>query len=178
MDLFTSLKYRNGASPLRSSLQSDEGRRTARMIEGIQQKVKKSRVMLNNSKRWLILLLERIFHRQKWLSIQFFSLGSLVNQYLAVLNAQNEQMRQNKLEQFTTNATSTLKRYKRPVYRKYKRDLAKKRRTTPSLTSIERAAEVIYSELKLISSLYQRKLQWKRIIGSAKTLIRDSVHRS
>jgi hypothetical protein len=134
--------------------------------------------MMYKSKKRFILLLERVFHREKWLSIQFFSLGSLVNQYLAVLNSQNEQMRQNKLEQFTTNATLTLKRYKRPVYKKFKRALAKKRRKTPSLTSIERAAEVVYSELKLISSLYQRTLQWKRIIGSAKMLIRDSVHRS
>jgi hypothetical protein len=148
------------------------------MVQVVQQKAKKSRIMRYNPKGRVILLLQRVFHRQKWLSIQFFSFGSLVNQYLAVLNAQNEQMRQNKLEQFTTNATSTLKRYKRPVYKKYKRALVKKRRKTPSLTSIERAAEVIYSELKHISSLYQRKLQWKRIIGSAKTLIRDRVHRS
>jgi hypothetical protein len=178
MGQFASLKNEKGASPLRLHMSSDEGRQTARMAEVVQPKAKKSLIRLYNSKKRSILLLNRVFHREKWLSIQFFLLESLVNQYLAVLNSQNEQMRQNKLEQFTTNATSTPKRYKRSVCKKYKRSLAKKRRKTPSLNSIERAAEVVYSELKLKNSLYQEKIQWKRIIGSAKTLIRDSVHRS
>jgi hypothetical protein len=179
MDLFTTLRIKKGASSLRSSLLSDEVRRTARVVEVVQQKAKKPHGMLYNSKKRIILLLERVFHRKKWLSIQFFSFGSLVNQYLAVLNAQNELARQKKLVQFTTNATSTLKRYKGTVYKRYKKALAKKkRRKTPSLNSIERAAEVIYNELKLISGLYQRKLQWMRIMDSAKTLIRDSVGRS
>jgi hypothetical protein len=36
---------------------------------------------------------------------------------------------------------------------------------------------MIYDELKLISALHQRKLQWKRIRYGVTSLIRDSFRR-
>ena len=172
MDLFTTLKNRSESLPLRKNLQSKRETQKTRMSEVVHQKVKKTRAVLFNVKRRAVLQLQRVFQRKKWLSIQFFSLASLVNLYLAVVNAQNEQMRQKRLLKFTTNASTTLKRYKKSVYKQYRKALGKKRRKEPSLSSIENAAKVVYSELKLMNDLYQRRLEWKRITDSAKYLIR------
>jgi len=176
MDLFTTLKNRSESLALRSRLQSKRETHKTRMSELVHQRVKKKYAALHNVKRRAVLRLQRVFLRKKWLSIQFFSLASLVNLYLAVLDAQNEQIRQKRLLKFTTNGSTILKRYKKSAYKRYRKALGKKRRKEPSLSSIENAIGVVYSELKIVKDLYQRRLEWKRITDSARSLIRGDVH--
>jgi len=176
MDLFTTLKNRNESLPLPSSLQVKKEKQKTRMSAVTREKVKKTRNVIYNVKRRAVLQLQRVFQRKKWLSIQCYSLASLYNLYLAVLDAQNDQMRQKRLLKFATNGSMILKRYKKTVYKQYRKALGKKKRKEPSLSSIESAAGVVYRELKIINNLYQRKLEWNRIIDRARSLIRGDVH--
>lgn len=178
MDLFTSLKSRTGVKRLQAVSKSGKESNIVSMIEKAYGRARKSFARLDSSKGYSVLYLEKYFHRQKWLSIQYYELGSLINQYLLILNAPNAQAKEKKLEQFLCSATRTLKRYKRPVYRSFNKSLSKRRKQTLSPTALQMAVDMIYDELRLINALYQRKLQWKRIRYGVKSLIRDSVRRS
>ncbi len=178
MDLFTSLKSRTGFKRLRAVSKSGKESTIVGKIERTCGRARKSFARLNSSKGHLVLYLEKYFHRQKWLSIQYYELGSLINQYLLMPNAPNARAKQKKLEQFLYSATRTLKRYKRPVYRSFNKILSKKRKQNLSPTALQMAADVIYDELRFVNALHQRKLQWKRIRYGVKSLFRDRVRRS
>ena len=138
-------------------------------------KVTKTGVLLNNMKRRMELQFRRIFRRSKWLSLQYYSLASLINLYLAILEAQTEQTRHNRIQKFTNRCTTILKRYKKPVFKKYRKILGRKKRQEPSISSIEKAALLVYGELKSINKLYQRRIEWRRVILRVRSLLGGGV---
>ena len=74
------------------------------------------------------------------------------------------------------NCETILRRYKMSVYRQCRKAWGMKKRSKPSLSSIDRAAAVVYDELKIIHELHQRRLEWKSILSSVKSLIRGNVY--
>jgi hypothetical protein len=175
MDLFTTLRNRN--KPLiertRLGLQGEAG--INRMSDLSHEKVLKTGAMLYNTKRRMVIQTCRVFGRNRWLSLQYFSLASIINLYLAILEAQNEKTRCNRIQKFTNSCSTILKRYKKPVYKKYKKALGRKKRQEPSLSDIEKAAVVVYGELKTINKLYQRRRAWRHIVQRVRSLLRGDV---
>ena len=168
MDLFTTLKNKNASTTLQSKPQTAKKAQKTRIL-------KRTITMFHNMKRRAVLQLRRIFQRKRWLSFQCYSLARLVNLYLAVLDAQNEQILKKRLRKFVTNGTTILKNYDKSVYKKFRKALGKKRVKEPPISSIEKAAGIVYEELKSINKLHQRKLKWNQIIDNAKSLIRDAA---
>jgi hypothetical protein len=171
MDLFTTVKNGSESLSLKKG-QYTKGSAKKVVMNGLSRmKSEHNQVFLFQLKRRLHLSLLRIFRRGTWLSIQCFSLASLYNLYLAVLDAQSEQMRQKRIMKFSNTASILLKRYRISIYTKYKKTLGKGKSRNPTLLSLEKAAGIIYEELNAVNRLYQRKLQWKRIRERAKALI-------
>jgi hypothetical protein len=168
MGLFTTLKHKDASLTLRTKPQTAKKAQKTGMS-------KPTIVMIHNMKRRAVLQLRRVFQRKRWLSFQCYSLALLVNLYLAVLDAQNEQIRQKRLQKFVVNGTTILKNYDKSVYKQFRKALGKKRVKEPPISSIEKAAGIVYEELKAMNKLHQRKLKWKQIIGSARSLIRDAA---
>ena len=167
MDLFTTLKHKDASLTLLSKPQTAKKAQKTGMS-------KQTIAMFHNMKRRAVLQLRRIFQRKRWLSFQCYSLARLVNLYLAVIDAQNEQIRQKRLQKFVSNGAIILKNYDTSVYKQFRKSLGKKRVKEPPISSIEKAAGIVYEELKTINKLHQRKLKWKQIIYNARSLIRDA----
>jgi hypothetical protein len=172
MDLFTAVKNGNKSLSHKRRLHKKGEAQRALKRRFTEMTSERNGSLLYNVKRRMVLSLQRIFKRGTWLSIQCFSLASLYNLYLAVLEAQSEQMRQKKIMKFTATAPILLQRYRTPVYRQYRKSFGREKSQKPTLRSIERAAAIVYEELQDVHRLCQRRLQWKRIRERARTLIR------
>ena len=121
--------------------------------------------------------LARYVHRGKWVSLQFFELGSLVNLYLTSITISDPQIRKAKLEYFIHTASRVLRAYKLNTYLRFKKTVSPSRKTPTIPTTLQKAVTVIYDELKILNRIYRRRCHWKQIRSSAASLIRDQFTR-
>jgi hypothetical protein len=115
----------------------------------------------------IILNLERCFHRSKWLSFQYFELGSLINLYMTAIVVADRKKREAKLQTFSEEALQVFQNYKWGVSRRVK-NLIK-----TDADSSHEIAEKVYRELQDMSRLYNRAFRWKRVAESLRTLIKE-----
>ena len=139
--------------------------------------LRKSRFMGIGVMRSIVLRIERIFNREKWISLQYFELASLINIYLMAVQLKDSRMKKNRLEHFVKTAFRTLGDYKWGISDRFRKMIAPGNGRKASTTSLQNGVELIYEELKILNHTYRRRLQWKHSISTAVTLIRDRFSR-
>jgi hypothetical protein len=118
--------------------------------------------------------LARFIRRGSWLSFQYFELGSLINLYLKVLEAKDSKSRTVRFDLFVQTALRVLHGYKMSIYRRFKRTISTRRKTTLSPSSLRESVSIVYEELKTVSRMYENRRRWKQVFDTAVTLIRET----
>lgn len=161
---FTSAKYLLGTGYLEIDLEPDH--KKVFIYSKDLAKISRSylRILLKDCYLKIIIILERAFKREKWVSKNYFELASLINMYCRARDLAEVEKSFEKLELLHEKIERFLKQYKRKPYKKVKKLNFKDNRSEEFVANMNQAAIVINDELINISRIYYRIRKIKELI--------------
>jgi hypothetical protein len=122
--------------------------------------------VIQRAYKGIIMVLERIFQRRRWLNKTYFELASLLNLLLSSTNISNNNSH-NKVEKLTLireTAGRVLKNYKRKLYNKVKKISVQNSDAEKLSKNLLKTAEIIHGELIKIHKPYARHVKVKELM--------------
>ncbi len=114
----------------------------------------------------IVMILERLFQRRRWLNKSNFKLASLLNLLLSSTNISNNNSH-NKVEKLTLTreiAGRVLKNYKIKLYNKFKKINVQNNDAEKLSKNLLKTAEIIHGELIKIHKPYARHVKVKELM--------------